>query len=110
MNSVTIVLVILLVGCKTGRTASVQGSGGDSTPADAFPVTIFEEILTWEEANADCESRGGRLLTLKTEEDYEEKADLLRQLGSITGGNGDKGWVWLGGKSDGESAPWHWTS
>merc|ERR1712165_674707 len=82
-----------------------SGDGGEDPP----PVTVYEELKTYDEAKEACESQGECLLTLKTVEIYEANEEFLLQLGSIVGDSGEAGWVWIGGSGDGENFPWQWS-
>merc|ERR1712038_84218 len=90
---------------EEGDSGSDGGDGGEDPP----PVTVYEELKTYDEAKEACESQGECLLTLKTVEIYEANEEFLLQLGSIVGDSGEAGWVWIGGYGDGENFPWQWS-
>lgn len=64
--------------------------------------TIHIEDVTWEEAQEACRDRGGKLLTLDTEEEYTYIKKMIKDAGY------EKKILYLGGKRTGSSHDYYW--
>ncbi len=62
---------------------------------------VFYDDLTWTDAEAYCESLGGHLATVTSEEEYETILSLIPS-------NARKSVFWIGGTSAGNNGVWKW--
>lgn len=66
----------------------------------AHSYTLFNMSMTWTEAEAYCESLGGHLMTIGSEEETEKVLDIFSQS--------EKQLLWLGGYYDEAASGWKW--
>ena len=64
---------------------------------------VFYDGLTWTEAEAYCESLGGHLATVTSEEEYDTILSLIPS-------NSPKSVFWIGGTSAGNNGVWKWVT
>ena len=74
---------------ETQDSAETAEPGATPEPGAAAPrYEVFLENVTWEQAKAKCEEKGGHLATVKNEEQLNEVIDLVKNVGAT--------YVWLG--------------
>lgn len=74
-------------------------------PTDRHKYEIFHDTLTWEEAKAACEAKGGHLATITSQEEQKMIESLNTQNSKLwIGGykNADGQWCWVNGE------PWEY--
>ena len=84
--------------------------GTEQTPLalNGHTYRIFNQNMSYRNAKAYCESMGGHLATITTQEELEVVKELLKKASNadISGGR-----YWLGGESaTGEAGTWKWVS
>ncbi len=84
---------------KTGTTPAVQTQNPepDNTPSDV-QYMLYTEDVSWDEAETQCRSLGGHLVTIKDQADYDRVCHLLADCSAQ--------YVWIGAYRDGEQLKW----
>lgn len=76
-----------------------EAENASSEPTDGHRYEIFRETLTWEEAKAACEAKGGHLATITSPEEQK----LIESL------NTQNSKLWIGGYKN-SSGQWCWVT
>lgn len=82
-----------------------EAENASSEPTDGHRYEIFRETLTWEEAKAACEAKGGHLATITSQEEQKTIESLNTQNSKLwIGGykNSAGQWCWVTGE------PWEY--
>ena len=82
-------------GCLVGFICEVETDSIQSVKESVFnghKYELYDEVLTWEDAKAFAELKGGRLANVTTKEEKNFIHTLLQ--------NGNQSFYWLGGKGD----------
>lgn len=98
-RGMALLLVVLFLVPLQGF--SVVSSASDEAQVfEGHRYQVFDESMTWTEAKAYCESLGGYLATITSEEENTFITDILK--------NGERNVYWIGGYKDDNI--WHWVT
>lgn len=89
-----------LVVSKGSRQTSGSSGSSESSSSGGHTYTLVQQAMTWDDAEAYCESRGGHLATITSADEYQ------RVLSSMSG-TGVRV-CWVGGHRSGNS--WYWVT
>ena len=81
-----------------------EAENASSEPTDGHRYEIFRETLTWEEAKAACEAKGGHLATITSQEEQKTIESLNTQNSKLWIG----GYAYFGFSDESSEGNWKW--
>lgn len=93
-------ILILCMALSVNTICNASYKSVAETEFEGHTYCLYDESLSWTEAKKYCESIGGYLAVITSEEEQEIIEELLE--------NGKKNQYWLGGTDNGHEGKWQW--